>query len=29
MVETWLEDVLDLTADDLNSLLEIEGDDEH
>jgi hypothetical protein len=28
MVETWLEDVLDLTADDLNDLLEIEGDDE-
>jgi hypothetical protein len=27
MVETWLEDVLDLTADDLNDLLEIEGDD--
>jgi hypothetical protein len=29
MVEAWLEDVLDLTADDLNNLLEIEGDEEH
>lgn len=28
MVETWLEDVLDLTADDLNDLLEKKGDDE-
>jgi hypothetical protein len=28
MVETWIEDVQDLTADDLNDLLEIEGDDE-
>lgn len=28
MVEAWLEDVLELTAETLNDLLEIEGDDE-